>query len=167
VELKADQRIIVILTLLGLLGFGAVSTTGCGASSPTGDGPDPFDPGSAPDDDGGGDALNDNLVDSIVEDDSAFTNARVLSVSAGGTQVLDGEIESLTQVDVYEIGRVQAGERLVLSVAPDDDLDPVLGLFDSAGDSMMINDDRNYYGGDLSSRINMQARHDTAAGRHH
>lgn len=163
-------RRIAFVAFLSLFGFGAVASTGCGASAIPQAGVLPYqDHATGTHDDGvtpvsnSGNATDGDVVDSTIIGDTPFANARALSVGPGDTEAIDGEIAAPTAVDVYDIGSVQAGERLIVSVDPQGDLDPVLAVFDANGDSMMINDDRNYYGGDFSSRINMRARHASAA----
>jgi predicted Zn-dependent protease len=59
-------------------------------------------------------------------------------------QVIRGDISSPSDVDVYDLGPVSAGDRVLVDVATDS-LDGAIALFDSDGAALLVNDHRNVY----------------------
>jgi hypothetical protein len=60
------------------------------------------------------------------------------------TQLIRGKITSTDDVDVYDLGSVMAGDRVVVSVEADA-LDGAIALFDGSGAALLVNDHRNVY----------------------
>ena len=133
--------------------------TGCGAAALPGDGTNPGTPQTPvePSD-------NEPDVGSTIVPDAPFENARVLTLTGDATETVDGTIGSRTTIGVFDLGPLDVGDRLVASVEATGSLDPVLGIFDANGDVLVVNDDRNYYGGDLNCSIDMQVRRQTDHG---
>ncbi|MCP4589711.1 MAG: matrixin family metalloprotease [bacterium] len=113
--------------------------------------------GSTPYDDG-------DPVASTVLDEDPFADYRTVALADDVTESLDGSITSASKVDAYDIGPIFAGDRLVISVDATGSLDPVVAIFDANGDALIVNDDRNYYGGDLDASIDLRSRRTTDQG---
>jgi len=59
--------------------------------------------------------------------------------------IVTGAVRSADDVDVYEIGPIQPGERIQVSMESDATLDGNLALFDENGTLLLVNDNRNVY----------------------
>ncbi len=59
-------------------------------------------------------------------------------------QLIRGEISSATDVDVYDLGPVEPGDRVLVEV-DSDGLDGAIALFNDAGAALLVNDHRNVY----------------------
>jgi len=92
---------------------------------------------------------------------SPFEVTRTLSPADDVTEVVSGDIKSSSAVEVFDIGAIASGDRLVIAAEAVNSLDPVVAVFDAGGDAMIVNDDRNYYGGDFNSAIDMVSRRST------
>ena len=134
---------------------------GCGVSPWSGA---PADVGAGSVDTGHGPADmpdEDDPVGSTVVGDGPFDNYKILTLAENIAETVEGDISSGSAVEVFDIGPVAAGDRLVITTEAVGSLDPVLAAFDADGSAMIVNDDRNYYGGDFDSAIDMQSRRDT------
>ena len=60
-------------------------------------------------------------------------------------QAIRGSIATFSDVDVYDLGTVQAGERVVIDMRSDASLNGVIALFDDRGVCSLVNDHRNVY----------------------
>jgi len=60
-------------------------------------------------------------------------------------QVISGRISGGADVDVYDLGPVEPGDRIVVDMTADDSLSGALALFDETGATLLINDHRNVY----------------------
>ena len=74
-----------------------------------------------------------------------FSQAQQLRLGFDKTLTLAGEIDRVGDVDVYDIGGVSAGDRVVAEMFPSDSLPAVIAIFDGSGESLLINDHRNVY----------------------
>lgn len=162
-KLEGTKQILgALICALVILPLGSITLIGCGAAPSGGV---PIDADSNPIsniDTGPDDTPDDNeTVASTVVDDAPFNNCRVVTLTDDITGTINGDIASLNTVETFDIGPVAAGDRLIVTAEAVTVLDPVLALFDGAGDAMIINDDRNYYGGDFDSVIDMQSRRNT------
>jgi hypothetical protein len=94
---------------------------------------------------------------------SNLTNAGLLSLSSTGGAGYSGTIVSPKDVDVFDLGAVQPGDRIVLSVnaGTGSSLDPVAALFDTNEEVINYNDDVDYAGGNYDSFIDHTIRHTT------
>ncbi|MCK4659258.1 MAG: matrixin family metalloprotease [Phycisphaerae bacterium] len=144
--------------------------TGCGSSLPgdagTGgnhNGTGYVDTWQDPADAAGGEG---SVALTIVDNNSAgdgspFDQYKTVTLTHNHTCLIDGDIHAADVVEIFEIGSVGTGDRLVITANAVDSLDPVVAVFDANGDAMIVNDDRNYYGGDYNSAIDMQSHRDT------
>ena len=92
----------------------------------------------------------------------AFENAEFVPAGASG-RVIRGEIEDANDVDVYDLGPVATGDRVVVDMTAVNSLDGALALFDETGASLLVNDHRNVYLGASAPFIDVVIQHDSAA----
>ncbi len=60
-------------------------------------------------------------------------------------QLIQGRISSPSDVDVYDLGPVLPGDRVVVDVSVSPELKGAVALFDDTGAAMLVNDHRNVY----------------------
>lgn len=60
-------------------------------------------------------------------------------------QAISGRINSGDDIDVYDLGPVEPGDRIIVNITSDDSLDGAMALFDDAGAALLVNDHRNVY----------------------
>lgn len=94
-------------------------------------------------------------------DNDSFDSSEFLALPSNGKVITYSDLASPSDVDVFDLGPVVAGDRLILLVNAEGDLDPTAALFDADGHSMIVNDDRNYFGGDWDSYIDAVVSRDT------
>ncbi len=112
--------------LIGIFGLG-----GCGF--------DPTSPGGfAPP------TLGSSIIDEGEDDNDLFEAAERHSVTREG-MMLQGELDSAGDIDVYDLGPVVPGDRVVAELAASDGLKGVVALFDDNHDLLLVNDYRNIY----------------------
>lgn len=70
-------------------------------------------------------------------------------------RVIRGLIANEEDVDVYNIGPVAAGDRIVADVTADPSLDAAIALFDESGSVLLVNDHRNIYLGSAAPFIDV------------
>ncbi len=73
-----------------------------------------------------------------------FELAEYVAISAE-PRVISGNISGANDVDVYDLGRVMPGDRVVVSLTTADTLIGAIALFDDAGSVLLVNDHRNVY----------------------
>jgi hypothetical protein len=78
------------------------------------------------------------------QDHRYFESAQLLDARVGTDVVVRGSLSS-SEVDVYDVGPVDAGDRVYAEMIPDDGLRGAMGLFDGDGAALLINDHRNTY----------------------
>ncbi len=64
---------------------------------------------------------------------------------AGESEVISGSINSESDVDVFDLGPVSAGDRVLVSLAPTASLKSAVALFDDTGAVLLVNDHQNVY----------------------
>jgi hypothetical protein len=74
----------------------------------------------------------------------AFESAESVGL-ATSTEVIGGTVSQASDVDVFELGAVAAGDRVVVSMAAVDALKGALAIFDETGATLLVNDHRNVY----------------------
>ncbi len=65
--------------------------------------------------------------------------------STQSAQAIQGRISSSTDVDVYDLGPVVPGDRVLVDVSVGASLKGAVALFDADGTSLLVNDHRNVY----------------------
>lgn len=103
-----------------------------------------------------GDASSDaNQVALTAVPDGPFELYTPLTLAEGSFTSLEASIGFEDEVQVFEVGPLAEGDRLYVTAEGADGLDPVVAVFDAAGDVLVVNDDRDYYGGNLDARIDV------------
>ena len=93
---------------------------------------------------------------------SSFDAPTPFRLVAGRRRVVQGTLESAGDIDLYELGAVDAGDRLVIEVVSQGALDAAAAVFDADENLIYLNDDRDYFGGRLDPQINVVFRRDSA-----
>ncbi len=98
-----------------------------------------------------------------IEPNNDTDDAVVIDVDAAAEIEFSGSMGTSTDVDVYDLGPVQEGDRIVVSVrAPSGSrLDPVAALFNEVLDLIHYNDDEDYPNGQYDSFVDHIVRHAT------
>jgi len=97
------------------------------------------------------------------EPDNTPSTARPIKLSSTGHALILGSIRTSKDVDVFDVGAVEAGDRIVvhLKATSGSSLDPLVGLFNADVELIDYNDDVDYIGGDYDSRVDHVVRHAT------
>ena len=77
---------------------------------------------------------------------------------AGGDLLIYSNIDGPADIDVYDLGSVRPGDRVVVDLVIDADLYGTIVLFDETGASVLINDHRNVYLGRTDPFIDVVIR---------
>lgn len=94
-----------------------------------------------------------NQEDESVESTQALTLIAGLEYSFGGTIAAPGD------VDILDLGRMDAGDELVVDVFGIDGLDPVAAILDSKFNLVYINDDRSVFAEVFDAGMSLTIRH--------
>ena len=73
----------------------------------------------------------------------------------GGEIEIAGQIGFVTDVNLFDLGPVNAGDRVVAEVDGVGGFDPTSALFDADGNLLLLNDDSNFFAGLLGSRLDL------------
>lgn len=108
-------------------------------------------------------ASNTNIIDGnasnpVGEPNNTFAQA-IAAVFSGGVANLVGTIEKRDDVDVFDLGALSAGDRIVIDVnTPDSALDSAVALFDGDERLVIEQDDEDLAANKLDPRINIRLR---------
>jgi hypothetical protein len=148
--------------VVACLGYALLAGLGCssvGNAPPTADAAPADGPTGNP---GGGGDRDDEYVFIEPEgpgDPAAGPFAAANAVTFSNSQAwIEGSISSPSDVDVYDLGPIAAGDVLVVDVTARSTLDAVAALFDADQNLIYANDDRAYYAGLLDPRIRVTVR---------
>lgn len=131
-----------------LLGLVAVVCAGCRGDF------DGVVPGGGATDGNGGSTSNSTVEG---EPNGSFAQAIEVVFDANGVARLQGTISTAADLDVFTLGTVSAGDRMVIDTQTiGSNLDVSIALFDGAGRLVSANDDA---GGTLDAFIDVTARH--------
>lgn len=89
---------------------------------------------------------------------NAFETAEPVPVS-DQDYFIYGTIDEVDDVDVFSLGPVLPGDRVLVDMVTDDDLLGDIALFDGAGTSLLINDYRNSYLGRFGPFVDVVIQH--------
>lgn len=78
------------------------------------------------------------------DDNNSLELAELVSVSEE-PQAISGRISGGEDIDVFDLGPVESGDRIIVSLTASASLDGALALFDDAGAALLVNDHRNVY----------------------
>lgn len=91
-------------------------------------------------------ALNLDNVPTYYENDANNLLELAESVAVSEEpQAISGRISGGGDIDVYDLGPVAPGDRIIVNITADDSLDGAMALFDDAGAALLVNDHRNVY----------------------
>jgi hypothetical protein len=97
----------------------------------------------------------DTTAESSSNNDS-FTSAQVVTLSATGQASLTGAIDTDSDVDLYDLGVVNAGDFVVAQVdSGSAAFDPMGAIFDELGLLRLANDDRDFFGGNVNALLEL------------
>lgn len=96
------------------------------------------------------------------EPNNTFTESVAVVFNAADTARLAGVVSSPGDVDVYSLGPLAGGDRVVVDLSTPGGLDATLAVFDEAGKLVYENDDRSPELGQLDPFINCVIRHDSS-----
>ena len=99
----------------------------------------------------------------IVEDqgNDSFATASLFPLVVDEPQAVQGSIDHASDVDVYELGEMFAGDRLVVDIVSDSRLDAIVAVFDADANLLYLNDDRDYFAGLVDPHIDFVLRRAT------
>ncbi|MCH7702955.1 MAG: PPC domain-containing protein, partial [Planctomycetes bacterium] len=101
------------------------------------------------------------VTDQEIEPNGTFSTANRPIANSDDQIVARGAIDEAGDIDVFDIGAVNAGDVLRISVsALDDSLDAALAVFDDQGLLVIDNDDADFGAGLLDPSIELTARRD-------
>ncbi len=75
------------------------------------------------------------------------------------SRVIRGHIDGANDVDIYDLGPVFPGDRIVVNMTPAESLQAAIALFDQDGTSLLINDHRNVYLGETQPFVDVVIQH--------
>ncbi|MCG3126870.1 MAG: hypothetical protein CHACPFDD_01725 [Phycisphaerae bacterium] len=103
----------------------------------------------------GGDAPGDETPFLDTEGNASFDAATALPIAASGESLrFAGEVTAGSDIDVYSLGELAAGDRVFIDVqATGGDLDAVAAVFDDNQSIHFYNDDRDKFSEDLNPLI--------------
>jgi len=95
------------------------------------------------------------------EPNDSFLLALPVYFAEGGVASLQGSVEEPGDLDVFNLGGLSAGDRIVVDVdAVSGGLDPSIALFDHHASLFMDNDDEDYAAGRTDAHVDQIVRHD-------
>ena len=101
------------------------------------------------------------VTDQEIEPNGTFSTANRPIADSDDQIVARGAIDEAGDIDVFDIGAVNAGDVLRISVSSlDDSLDAALAVFDDQGLLVIDNDDADFGAGILDPSIELTARRD-------
>ena len=93
---------------------------------------------------------------------NVFGNAESIELSPEAL-LIEGRIESGADVDIFDLGPVSIGDRVIVSMSTAESLNGAIGLFDATGAALLINDHRNVYLGRTEPYVDVIIRHASEA----
>ncbi len=78
-------------------------------------------------------------------------------------RLIRGSISAADDVDVYDLGPVVPGDRILVTMTTTDPLEGAIALFDDAGTALLVNDHRNVYLGKTEPFIDVTIRREAEA----
>ncbi len=99
----------------------------------------------------------------VTEDESNDTlgTSSSLNMAPGQPLSIGGSIQTAGDIDVYDIGPLHAGDRLMVDVDADGRLDAAAAVFDADGNLLYLNDDRNYFARLVDPYLDFTVRRDS------
>ena len=76
----------------------------------------------------------------------------------GESRLIHGSITGASDVDVYDLGAVMPGDRIIVEMTTEGSLDGAVALFDESGAALLVNDHRNIYLGRSQPYVDVVSR---------
>ena len=80
-------------------------------------------------------------------ENDTFAKATAVVLSGGLPHTISADIDSTSDIDVYEIGPAFAGDRITIDLSSPGRLDAAVAVFDADQNLIYLNDDRNFFAG--------------------
>ena len=108
--------------------------------------------------------INDEGAAAFVESvqNGLFGTAETVILS-GEERLIQGSIDAAHDVDVYDLGPVALGDRVIVTMSTSASLNGAIGLFDATGTALLVNDHRNVYLGRTEPFVDVVVRHESPA----
>lgn len=90
-----------------------------------------------------------------------FANAKLAVIPEANVVTFEGAVASLTEVNIFDLGPADRGDRITVEIAGHGGLNTVAALFNESDDLIDASDDRSYYNGLVDPYISRVIRHDT------
>lgn len=78
-------------------------------------------------------------------------------------RLIRGRISGSEDVDVFDLGPIEVGDRIVVEMTPAQSLNAAIALFDGSGAMLLVNDHRNVYQGKVEPFIDVFIRESSPA----
>ncbi|MEE9296071.1 MAG: hypothetical protein V3W34_14070, partial [Phycisphaerae bacterium] len=91
----------------------------------------------------------------------SFAKATLFALGQGAQHSVTASIDTTSDIDVYEIGPVFAGDRLSIDLGSSGRLDAAVAVFDADHNLIYLNDDRNFFAGLTDPYVNFVIPRDT------
>jgi hypothetical protein len=138
---------------LAALIIGTLALTGCPGAGPGNPSPSNFEDGNVDE------SVQSPLGKTSGEPNDDFDSAIVAVPDQSGSFRLKGTVESSNDIDVFLLGGLAAGDRVIAEALAATSLDTSIAIFDAEERLLADNDDRSDQ--NLDSRIDFVARHDS------
>jgi hypothetical protein len=93
------------------------------------------------------------------EPNDSFSDPLDLILNSSGIGYIQGTVATTSDVDVYDMGAVEPGDRIRVDLAGAGGLDAAIAIFDDQGRLFVENDDRDFLANQLNPFVNEQVRH--------
>lgn len=121
--------------------------------------------------DGGSTRLSLNLLTIDFDEESIYAEAApndLLETAeyvplADKPRLIRGRISGSEDVDVFDLGPIEVGDRIVVEMTPARSLNAAIALFDGSGTMLLVNDHRNVYQGKVEPFIDVFIRESSPA----
>jgi hypothetical protein len=105
------------------------------------------------------------VSDRVIEDEvnnNEFDQAQLATLPADGEFTIQGQIDSLDDIDFFALGPAVRGDKITVDVTGSGGINTVVCLFDGEMNIIDANDDRSYYSGLLDPYASDVLRRDTS-----
>ncbi len=94
------------------------------------------------------------------DSEESWAAATPVPLPDSGSVGVSGRIDTTADVDIFDLGPVKTGDRIMLTTEQKEGLDAAAGLFDPEGNLLAVNDDRAYSVGWYDPFLNHVIRED-------
>jgi hypothetical protein len=93
----------------------------------------------------------------------SFESAELVRLSPSLQAVVTGRIEQRNDIDIFNLGPVLAGDRVIVDVTAEDGLQASVALFDHEHNAILVNDAQNAYRGRREPYLDVVVQEDLSA----